>query len=221
MNNFANSLLNLLLSWMRSLFGSLLSLIQGNDAGLLQWLSKHWIALGCILVVGGLTLDIIIYILRWHPQYVWQAQLNRLLHRHETDEMEDEEFSQGFDSALADFNFADTPIPDLTISEQQPLDPLETYYEEALPSPEPEIDYSQLPGASQVQEERRRRSQRHGRRAMHSVPRFRISDLNDSARHAAYPEPPVNARDAFHEAVYPSAEITSYQEQNDEDFHHV
>ena len=41
MNNFANSLLHLLLSWMRALFGGVLSLLQGDDRGLLAWLSRH------------------------------------------------------------------------------------------------------------------------------------------------------------------------------------
>lgn len=208
MNNLSNSLLHALLGWMRSLFSGVLSLLQGDKAGVLPWLSRHWLALTVILLLAGLTLDAVIYILRWRPQYVWRTRLRRLMNR-ESETEEDIQFSQGFDTALPNFNFADTPIPDLTTSETISEETLETYLAEPAPAQE-EFDYSQLPGAEQVAEERRRRSDRHSRR-------FRTNRLRLPERHAVEV---IDVRDAFHEAVYPASEPQN-TEQEEEPFPHV
>lgn len=209
MNNLSNSLLHVLLGWMRSLFSGVLSMFQGNDAGLLPWLSRHWLSLAVILLLAGLTLDAVVYILRWRPQYVWRTRLRRLMDRDEETE-EDIQFSQGFDTALPDFNFADTPISDLTTSETMSEETLETYLAEPAPAQE-EFDYSQLPGVDQLPEERRRRSDRHGKR-FGLTGRLRLPE-----RHTAEI---IDARDAFHEAVYPASEPQN-PEQEEDIFRHV
>ena len=204
MNNLSNSLLHVLLGWMRSLFSGVLSMLQGDDAGILPWLGRHWLSLTVILLLVGLTLDAIIYILRWRPQYVWRTRMRRLMDRQEETE-EDIQFDQGFDTALPDFNFADTPIPDLTTSETMSEETLETYLAEPTPAQE-EFDYSQLPGAEQVPEERRRRSDRHSRR-FGLTGRIRLPE-----RHTAKV---IDARDAFHEAVYPASEPQNPDQEED------
>ena len=92
---------------------------------------------------------------------------------------------------------------------------LASYY-----SPEPvaqqEVDLRQLPGADSIPIERRRRSSRHGRRTVRI--NFRLPDLSESGRNVLYPEPPINAREAFREPVYPAMENLENQEDefNDE-----
>ena len=57
MNAFANSLLHLLLSWMRALFSDVLSFAQGGDSGLIAWIGKHWIVLTLTLMAAGILTD--------------------------------------------------------------------------------------------------------------------------------------------------------------------
>ena len=216
MNNFANSLLHLLLRWMRTLFGSLLNLLQGDDSGMLAWVSRHWIPLAALLLIAGLVLDAVIYMARWRPQYVWRTRMRRMFNREQESE-EELQFNQGFDTSLPDFNFADTPISDLATNEAISEETLETYLAEPAPAPEESFDYSQLPGAEASSEERRRRSDRHSRRFGNHA-RSRLRGLRGNGRRRVREE--INPRDAFHEAVYPSAEPPiDYQE--DESFHHV
>lgn len=202
MNHFANSFLSILLGWMRTLFASLLSVFQGAGAGFLSWMSRRWFLVAIVLVLAGLTLDILIYIARWRPQYVWRTRLHRLLHRKEY-ALEEQRFSEGFDTALTDFNFEDTPIAGLQTQEPALADAM-AYY--AVPAAQTVEAPQEFFADDQQPVERRRRSSRHSsRRAMRFGTHFHLPDLNDSGRYgAAYPAPPVRAREAFHEPVYPS-----------------
>ena len=215
MSNFANSLLNLLLGWLRTVFSGLLSMLQGGGTGFFTWMGRHWMGLALVLVAAGLIIDGLVYIIRWRPQYVWRSRLQRFSRSRE-DVFAEEPLEESVSLPFEGFNFADTPIPDLEYAPPQEevvfdlLDP-------APLSPEEPFDYSQLPGAESAAEERRRRSTRHGRRAQRSSGRFRLSDLSDTSR-AAYPEPPVDARSAFHEAVYPSLEPAEPQPDEEDPF---
>lgn len=202
MNGFANSLLTLLLGWMRVLFSALLTLPQRGSA-FLAWLGRHWIPLVLIIVLAALFVDALIYILRWRPQYVWSTRLQRIFHRKEF-LRDEEEFQKGFTNSLPNFNFSDTPIQDLSI--QEPI--AEEYYSPAVQQPvEEELPEKLAPIRNYPEAEgRNRRSARHGRRARRTnMPRFRLQDIGTSEHSVRYPEPPVQARDAFHAPVYPGA----------------
>ena len=202
MNGFANSLLTLLLGWMRVLFSALLTLPQRGSA-FLAWLGRHWIPLVLIIVLAALFVDALIYILRWRPQYVWSTRLQRIFHRKEFLK-DEEEFQKGFTNSLPNFNFSDTPIQDLSlqepIAEEFYTPPTQQPVEEEIPETiAPIRNYPEIEG-------RNRRSDRHGRRARRTnMPRFRLQDIGTSERSIRYPEPPVQARDAFHAPVYPGA----------------
>ena len=202
MNGFANSLLTLLLGWMRVLFSALLTLPQRGSA-FLAWLGRHWIPLVLIIVLAALFVDALIYILRWRPQYVWSTRLQRIFHRKEFLK-DEEEFQKGFTNSLPNFNFSDTPIQDLSlqepIAEEFYTPPSQQPAEEEMPvTIAPIRNYPEIEG-------RNRRSDRHGRRARRSsMPRFRLHDIGASEHNLRYPEPPVQARDAFHAPVYPGA----------------
>jgi len=223
MNSIANSLLALLLSWMRSLFGSILSLMRGENAGFLSWIGSHWLPLACILMLAGITADAVVYILRWRPQYVWRTRFRHLMNRRQLDDAAEEQFQQGFEDAVEDFNFEDTPIPDLTTQSVPPLEEIASFDAAVSPDNSAPFDYSKLPGAESPADERRRRSDRHARRGVgRAVSRFRLPDLSDSDRYStSYPEMPVNPREAFHAPVYPAAEYQELAADADEDNDHA
>ena len=210
MNNFANSLLHILLSWMRTLFSSLLSFAQDSSSGFISWLSGHWISLTIILITLGIVLDAFIYLLRWRPQYVWRSRLNRALHRGDY-ALEDPQFIDGYDTALPNFNFADTPIPDLS-NAPDPAEIMETYFmEPAVVQADSSVEET-LVADAQASGERRRRSQRHEKRAL---VRFKLPDFPELARRKN--DSPIDARSAFHDPVYPETE-SYHQEQNSDNY---
>ncbi|MBQ9298916.1 MAG: hypothetical protein IJ214_00230 [Clostridia bacterium] len=204
MNNFANSLLHILLSWMRTLFSGLLSFAQDGSSGFIAWLSGHWISLTVILLTLGIVLDTIIYLLRWRPQYVWRTKLNRAL-RKNNEMPDDPEFLDGYNTALPNFNFEDTPIPDLSKA-ADPSEIMESYFMEPAPAQQQPAEDSQQDADDLSSVERRRRSQRHEKRALG---RFRLPDLPDLTHRKN--DLPIDARYAFHEPVYPETE--SYQQE--------
>ena len=208
MSQFVNSLLTTLLGWMRALFSSVLSLTRADGGGFLAWMSRRWLALTVLLILAGLAIDLAVYILRWRPQYVWRSKLYRLTHRRQ-EAAADARFNAGYDSALTDFNFAASPIAPLAEPIESPEEILAPYYGSPSASQE-EIDLRMLPGAGSVPLARRRRSARHKRRAARI--RFRLPDLSEADRSPLYPEPPVNARDAFHQPVYPAIDVMQKQE---------
>lgn len=194
MNNFANSLLHLLLSWMRMLFSDFLSFFQEGSSGLISWISKRWTLLALILIAAGLTVDLLIYLLRWRPQKVWQTKLRRLFHRSRYDDFDEKQFNAGFTDALPNYDFGDTPIPDLTqrVSEANPIYDSDLDYP-AAPAVNGEGAFSD---PDLLQPERKRRSDRHGggRRSL-------FPDLPGSQKNAKK-ESAVSTRSAFYEPVY-------------------
>ncbi len=185
MNRLADSLLTLLLSWMRTLFSDILSLFNGSGAGILTWLQARWLSLAVVLLLAGLTIDAVIYIIRWRPQYVWRTRLQHLFHRSAFDSSEPA-FETGYTDALADFNFEDTPIQDLSSGDTSLSDRLEQYY-------------SQPVSTSSVQDNaaeqrRNRRIARYNRRV-----RRGYYQLGNAERIV-----PTQEHSAFHEPIYPA-----------------
>lgn len=72
MNGLANAILTLLLGWLRVIINRFWSLVN-SDTGtsFQQFLSKHWLIILAVLLVGGYLLDRIIYLIRWRPFQVW------------------------------------------------------------------------------------------------------------------------------------------------------
>ena len=187
MNDFASALLSLLLSFTRSLANSALSIFQGTPGSFWSWIGAHWLPLACVLVLAGLTLDAMVYILRWRPQYVWRSWFHRIF-RTKDERIADQQFNQGYDQGVQSFSFMDEPIPD--IMDPAPdgqLSQAITRYD--VQSPELPADTTTI---------RRRRSDRHGRR-FPVLRRLRSQRNEDS-----HSLPAVRTREAFHDAVYPT-----------------
>lgn len=72
MNGLANAILTLLLSWLRILINRFWSLVNSETgSSFQQFLSKNWLTILIVLLVGGYLLDRIIYLIRWRPFQVW------------------------------------------------------------------------------------------------------------------------------------------------------
>lgn len=216
MNNFANSLLHVMLSWMRALFSDLLHVFQGGDTGLIAWLSRHWIFLAILLIAAGIAIDGFIYVLRWRPQYVWRTRLRALRRRREAPDPEEEQFEEGFDTGLPDFDFVNTPIPGLRQPQPEPEPILESYYVEAeAAAQEMQPEEIEIPAEAHP-EGRRRRTERHARR----FPAFLHQPRH--GRRNRRGELPIDPRAAFHEPVYPADDARpSYFTREDEDNQNV
>lgn len=72
MNGLANAILTLLLSWLRIIINRFWALMNSETGtSFFTFLSKHWLTILGILLIGGFLLDRIIYLIRWRPFRVW------------------------------------------------------------------------------------------------------------------------------------------------------
>ena len=73
MNGFTNSILSLLLSWIRLLIGQIWAALNSeNGSRALSFLQSNWKFLVVCLAVGGFVADRLVYFLRWRPDTVWR-----------------------------------------------------------------------------------------------------------------------------------------------------
>lgn len=73
MNGFTNSILSLLLSWIRLLIGQIWAALNSeNGSRALSFLQSNWKFLVVCLAVGGFVADRLVYFLRWRPDIVWR-----------------------------------------------------------------------------------------------------------------------------------------------------
>ena len=77
MSLLADNLFALLLGWTRSLFNNLWNLITNNSSGFVGFLQKFWLPILIILLLVGTFFDLIIWLIRWRPYYVWSARLRQ------------------------------------------------------------------------------------------------------------------------------------------------
>ena len=78
MGAFADTLFSVLLSWVQSAVGSIVTLVQsGGDRGLLAFLGNNWLFIVLVLVAGGLVVDWLICLVRWQPYHVWATRARR------------------------------------------------------------------------------------------------------------------------------------------------
>lgn len=185
MNRLADSLLTLLLSWMRTLFSDILSLFNGSGAGILTWLQSRWLSLTIVLLLAGLTIDAVIYIIRWRPQYVWRTRLQHMLHR-STFEGSEPAFEAGYTDAVADFNFEDTPIQDFDNGNMSLSERLEQYYSQPVNTASVQDNA--------IEQRRNRRIARYNRRVRRGFYQLGNAERTVSAQEHS----------AFHEPIYPA-----------------
>lgn len=205
MNNFADALLGLLLSWMRTFINNIWSVLSGGGSGLLDMIGRYWLVVAAALLLCGVLADTLVYILRWRPHYVWRTHFQGLFYGGRA-KREDAQFSQGYAQGVENIHFQDSVSAFLQQPRQESISPEMMSYYNAAPSNAGEsIDIRQLPGGDQLPVERRRRSGRHHKRVyLTEKLRLRLPSLSDEQPAALYPAPPIRAREAFHAPVYPA-----------------
>ena len=209
MNSFVNSLLEIILSWVRGIITDIWTIFGGDSGSFFGWLGRHWLSLVCVLIVGGITADLIFYILRWRPQRVWFYKLDRLV-RHSEYVEEEKAFSQGYDSGIESFHLDEDPLISQYLNATN-NHRFEQYDASVVPQAV-DTQENEQPATAHVRH--RRRSDRHAKRIGRRNRRFSLTEENSSYSYG-YPVPPVDARDAFHDAVYPSSGHNNWgQNQN-------
>ncbi len=92
MTAYSTAIVNGLLGWLKGLANWVLRLFNlagsGGESPFI-WLSKHWLSLLVVLMIVGVAGDIIVWLVRWRPHWVW--------FRRERVIVDDERFFSGAD----------------------------------------------------------------------------------------------------------------------------
>lgn len=79
MNSFANTILTLLLGWLRTFINNLWTIAgSGGSGAFFQFFASNWKVIVLFICLCGVVIDLVIYFIRWRPYYVWSSKLNRL-----------------------------------------------------------------------------------------------------------------------------------------------
>ena len=94
MGTLADSLFNVLMSWVRALVNSIWALFTTDHMTLLEFLGKNWVMLVVIMLAAGLVIDWLVWLVRWKPYHLWARRVRRFLHLPSPEEEEEEERKQ-------------------------------------------------------------------------------------------------------------------------------
>lgn len=76
MGGFANTIMSMLLGWMRALVDAVWKLIESPGAsGILAWFGKSWWLFALLLIAAGLVIDWFVWLIRWQPYHIWATRL--------------------------------------------------------------------------------------------------------------------------------------------------
>ena len=90
MGTFADSLFNVLMSWVRALVSAFWALFSSENTTALEFLGKNWLMIALVIVAAGLVIDWLVWLIRWQPYHLWARRMRRWLHIEELVEDEDE-----------------------------------------------------------------------------------------------------------------------------------
>ncbi len=72
MNGISETIFSFLLGWIKRIFESAWNIFsKPGNISWLYWLEKNWLMIVIMIVAAGFILDIIIWLFRWRPYYVW------------------------------------------------------------------------------------------------------------------------------------------------------
>ena len=94
MGTLADSLFNVLMSWVRALVNSIWALFTTDHMTLLEFLGKNWVILVVIMLAAGLVIDWLVWLVRWKPYHLWARRVRRFLHLPSPEEEAEEERKQ-------------------------------------------------------------------------------------------------------------------------------
>ncbi len=82
MNSFTNTILSLLLGWLRTLLNVARDFISSDQStAFFDFFRNNWRILFLILCLGGFALDKIVYLIRWRPSPIWIRRREKRLKR--------------------------------------------------------------------------------------------------------------------------------------------
>ncbi len=92
MGSFANALFSVLLGWLRSAAAWLWQLVSGEGTSFwVTWVLDNWLPLTLLLCIGGIAVDLVVYLFRWQPYRVWRRFLRSDREEEpETDSLQDD-----------------------------------------------------------------------------------------------------------------------------------
>ena len=69
---YSNAVVNAMLGWLKGLASWVLKLFNlSGGFSPLKFLAENWLQLLIVLLVIGVTLDVLIWLIRWRPHWVW------------------------------------------------------------------------------------------------------------------------------------------------------
>ncbi|MBN1776744.1 MAG: hypothetical protein JW811_01355 [Clostridiales bacterium] len=78
MNSFTNTILTLLLGWLRTLLNAARDFVSSDSSTVFfNFFRDNWRVLFLVLCIVGFALDIIVYLVRWRPRPLWRRRRAR------------------------------------------------------------------------------------------------------------------------------------------------
>lgn len=115
MGSFAGSIFQLLLGWVSTAASWLWSAVSGIGAnGWFAWLLDNWLLLVILLCLGGVAVDLVVYLIRWQPYRVWRSFLRRIRG------LDGDDWAEGDDAPRRRLIYADGTVEDVTEEEEVP-----------------------------------------------------------------------------------------------------
>ncbi len=132
MGGFTQSILNVLLSWLRTAITGLWDVVNSTDTQQsLEWLGQHWMIPVLLIIVAGVVIDYLVWLIRWRPFYVWSSNWRRFKRR----------FSREKEMAPAPKRQQHrTPAYAAPVEEIYYEEPQQTYYQPEQPYYEPSYE---------------------------------------------------------------------------------
>jgi len=79
MGTFADSMFNVLMSWVRALVSGIWALFSSENTTVLGFLGQNWMIVAGVMIAAGLIIDWLIWLVRWQPYHIWAQRMRRLL----------------------------------------------------------------------------------------------------------------------------------------------
>ena len=88
----STAVMNLMLGWLKGIANWVLSLFDlAGSTGFspLAWLAENWLTALIVLLVTGVVMDLLIWLIRWRPHWVWFNKKRIIIHEDDFFEGED------------------------------------------------------------------------------------------------------------------------------------
>lgn len=191
MNGFADTLISLLLGWIKTLVKAVYNVFSSDTSGTFwSWLGNNWLGLAVLLCLIGVIIDFAVWIIRWQPYRLWQAKRAK----HWGSRAEENRFEKGYNDGV---DMGTEPGYFKQSAEQSAAKPVFAQTQEPAP-----YEYA----FTEQQETKSAPSARHRRAGRGLFEKIR-STLSDEEEDLSQIMPGSgNAQEHYYEPVYPRKE---------------